>query len=127
MSPVYFFGNLNDDGHFLYRDGSNFRTRATAVERYGAGKHIDGTLAPTQGHGAEAPQGVYAIHRLDNGYTAMAWWDRTHGDTRGGCNSVVLMWGDRTADEMIAALHTHWPKVVEEMTAAGIVLRPVTP
>ena len=121
---TYFFGCLHGDGHFLYQAGARFRSRAREVERYGSGKHIDGTLAPTTAGGGELAQGVYRLHQLDNGYTALAWWDRTHGDTRPGCNSVVLMEGDHTAEELIAALHQHWPTVIAHLAKAGVVLRP---
>jgi len=130
---TYFYGCLNGHGHFLFRAGVSGYQRAPLVERYGPDqRHIDGSLAPrvydgASGQGQEAPQGLYTIAYLDNGYTAMAWWDRTHGETRFGSNSIVLMEGEHTAEELIAALRTHWPKVLDDMAKAGVVLKQVFP
>lgn len=131
---IYFYGCLNGHGHFLFRAGVSGYLRAPLVERYGPDqRHIDGSLAPrvydrASGRlGQEAAQGLYTIAHLDNGYTAMAWWDRTHGETRFGSNSIVLMEGERTAEELVAALKAHWPKVLEDMAKAGVALAPVSP
>jgi len=129
VSTAFFYGNLSGAGHFLYRAGSSDKLRDPSVECYGGGKHIDGTLAPRiapppgsgrTSVGAEAAQGVYTVVELDNGYTALAWWDRTHGDTRPGCNSIVLLPGKRTERELFDALLEHWPRVLEDMAKAGI-------
>jgi hypothetical protein len=59
---------------------------------------------------------------LDTGYTAISWWDRNQGDTRGACNSTVLLEGTHTADEMVAALREHFPHVAANLAKAGIEL-----
>jgi hypothetical protein len=155
MSCCYYFGCWSDAGHFLHRPGGGREYRAE-VEEFGASPFghtsykwsLDGTLAPrTDGNRIvwaaqakseeeyfrlvygtqECPQGQFLIHRLDNGYAAMAWWDRTQGDTRGGCNSVLLLQGSHEAPAMLAALHGHFPNVVENLARAGIDLVPVRP
>lgn len=100
--------------------------------------HLDGTLAPRkhkhthalcwQGQGKtsddrerigydseEYPQGQFLVHHLDSGFTAMQWWDRCQGDTRGACNSTLLAKGERTADQMLALLRLAFPHVVENL------------
>jgi hypothetical protein len=120
------------------------------AEKYYPRAHLDGTLAPRKGkrgthlHGValcwqgqgetverrsrigydseEYPQGQFLVHQLDNGYTAMQWWDRCQGDTRGACNSTVLLEGKHETAEMLAALACHFPHVVENLSRAGISL-----
>ncbi len=70
----------------------------------------------------EFPQGQFLLHYLDTGYTAIQWWDRCQGDTRGACNSTVLLEGRHTAHEMLAALVKHLPHVLDNLTKAGIAL-----
>jgi len=68
----------------------------------------------------ELPQGQYLVHHLDNGFTAMAWWDRCQGDTRGACNSVVLLEGRHDAAAMLAALQEHFPHVLANLRRHGV-------
>lgn len=108
--------------------------------------HLDGSLAPkrddkgrlwwgakldAQGgrdasgsmiNAGECPQGQFLLHVLDNGYTAIQWWDRCQGDTRGACNSTILLKGEHTADEMIAAAREHFPHVLANLEKAGVQL-----
>ena len=75
----------------------------------------------------ECPQGQYLLHFLNTGFTAIQWWDRTQGDTRGACNSTVMLEGRHTAEEMVAALKEHFPHVYANLEKAGIELVDVTP
>jgi hypothetical protein len=141
----FYFGCWNQAGHFLFLPGGR-SAREERLEMYGGAQHIhlDGSLAPRitrdgaiiwKGAGQtreirdrldysseEAPQGQYLLHVLDTGYTAIQWWDRCQGDTRGACNSTVLLEGTHTADEMIAALHEHFPHVAANLAKAGVEL-----
>jgi hypothetical protein len=108
---------------------------------------LDGTLAPRKLHArydgglrwvgegktrkerldieystGECPQGQFLLHVLDNGYTAIQWWDRCQGDQRYGCSSTVLLEGAHTAEEMLAALREHFPHVLANLDRAGIKL-----
>lgn len=113
---VLFFGCWNEPGHYLF--GPSGRPVCRHEERavyYGDHIHIDGTLAPRRhqptnsiswlGAGAtksardtfrnnssECPQGQFLLHHLENGYTAIQWWDRCQGDSRGACNSTSRTW-----------------------------------
>jgi len=67
----------------------------------------------------ECPQGQFLLHVLDNGFTAIQWWDRCQGDTRGACNSTVLLEGQHTAEEVLAAAREHFPHVLENLERGG--------
>lgn len=71
---------------------------------------------------AEYPQGQYLVHQLPNGFTAMAWWDRCQGDTRGGCSSTVLLEGTHDAAAMLEALAQHFPHVLTNLERHGVQL-----
>jgi len=118
--------------------------KVRTFEYYGDQIHLDGTLAPRrnreggicwEGQGktdnersriksnsGECPQGQYLLHVLDNGFTAIQWWDRRQGDGRGACNSTVLLEGVHAADEMVAALEQQFPHVLSNLKNAGVEL-----
>jgi len=139
-------------GHYLYAPSGHHVWDDGKIVYYGDRIHLDGSLAPrkyTPYHGgglcwsgsaatpdgrnritydsAECPQGQFLMHHLDNGFTAIAWWDRCHGDTRPGCSSTVLLEGAHDAPTMLEALRTHFPHVIQNLTAAGVMLVNVTP
>jgi hypothetical protein len=112
--------------------------------------HLDGTLAPRKMHRTgelcwagmgssvtkrqrisydsdEYKQGLFLRHELSTGFTAIQWWDRCQGDSRGACNSTILLEGKRPTAEMLAALETHFPHVLANLTRAGVVLVEVIP
>jgi energy-coupling factor transporter ATP-binding protein EcfA2 len=66
--------------------------------------------------GDELPQGHFLIHNM-SGLTLMAWWDRTHGDKRGACNSVYAVEGDFGADQMLEWWPRHFPLQAKHMEA----------
>lgn len=142
---AYFFGCWNESGHFLFAPGGQRPYREEdAIVYYGKRLHLDGTLAPrrdtrqwreTYGklcwngqdeqircYSEEYPQGMFLRHVLDNGYTAIQWWDRCQGDTRGACNSTVLMKGEHASAEMLEALALYFPHVLENLKQAGVQL-----
>lgn len=117
------------------------------LEYFGKGDyrhHVDGALAPRRHErtgqlcwngqddkddsrsiryrSEEYPEGQFLLHHLDNGYTAIQWWDRNQGDTRGACNSTILLEGAHTSEEMLAALHKHFPTVAANLKNVGIEL-----
>lgn len=147
---VFFFGCWNEPGHYLHEPGGRVSWKLSdAIASAGDGRHIDGTLAPrinSAGQvffaaqaagddnfrrfiyaGKESPQGHFLRHRLPNGYTAIQWWDRCQGDKRGACNSTVLLEGDHTTEEMLAALAQHFPHVLENLQRNGVELIEVKP
>jgi len=70
----------------------------------------------------EYPQGQFLRHELDNGFTVLQWWDRCQGDSRGACNSTILLEGKHTTEELLAALAEHFPHVLENLKRAGVEL-----
>lgn len=134
----FYFGCWNEAGHFLFAPGGRSAFQVVGretdrIEHYGNRRHLDGTLAPRVEHrtkrivwngmddtrieyrSEECPQGQFLLHHLDNGYTAIQWWDRCQGDTRGACNSTVLLEGEHTSPVMLAALREYFPHVLENL------------
>lgn len=58
-------------------------------------------------------EGEYALHHRD-GWTALAWWDRS-GRNGFWSNSVLLMRGKFSAQEIIAKAHVQFPNVMKRM------------
>lgn len=142
----FYFGCWNTPGHYTFCPGGRSARNCLDIELYGDGAHLDGTLAPRkdgyhggklfwcgQGKteegrqrlrydGAECPQGHFLRHELDNGFTAIQWWDRCQGDTRGGCNSTILLEGSHTSEEMLIAAKEHFPEVLANLERGGVEL-----
>lgn len=139
----YFFGCWGQPGHYLVGPGGSYVPSISKVTSYGDHIHIDGSLAPRMKDGrvtwvgsgatprdrelitsysAELPQGQFMLHWLDNGFTAIQWWDRQQGDMRGACNSTVLLEGIHNVETMLAAARQHFPSVLENLKKAGIEL-----
>lgn len=82
----------------------------------------------------EVPQGQFFLHVLAKTYpywgereelgtyTAIQWWDRVQGDSRGACNSTILREGVHTSVEMLETLAMDFPHVLVNLTKAGITL-----
>jgi hypothetical protein len=69
--------------------------------------------------GDECPQGQTLVHHLDNGFTAMQWWDRTQGDTRFGCNSTFLAEGEHDFETMLRLFAENFPEQHARITAVA--------
>ena len=151
----FFFGCWNEPGHFLRgAQGTDQRLSYEISEKivtFGPDRiHLDGSLAPRRMRYAnaltwsgslktrdarsridydssECPQGEFLRHVLDNGFTAIAWWDRTQGDKRGACNSTILLEGVHTSEEMLVALKTYFPHVLANLEKAGVALVELKP
>lgn len=145
-----YFGCWNRPGHYMHDDRGRW-AHGGGVEHYNAGRrHLDGSLAPRRKkamYGAaggqilwrgsvpdqaagqritydseECPQGQFLRHELDNGFTALSWWDRCQGDGRSACNSTILLEGVHTSAELLAAAAEHFPHVLENLKRAGVEL-----
>lgn len=144
---MYYFGCWNEAGHYLYAPNGKYIGRGDRIVWYGSGlnrRHIDGTLAPcryrrtgkvvwrgmferNEYDAEEMPQGHFLRHELDNGFSAIQWWDRTQGDGRPACNSTILMAGKHTTEELLTALSRNFPTVLANLTKAGVSLVEVFP
>ncbi len=129
---VLFFGCWNEAGHHLVQPGGRQVTWLSAEERYRLSRELDGAFAPQRtrngrifcAHGAsaqECPQGQFARHQ-HAGYSLIAWWDRCQGDTRFNSSSTVLLEGEHTSEELLAALAEHFPSVLENLRRNGVEL-----
>ncbi len=70
----------------------------------------------------EAEQGEFLLHPIA-GCTIASWWDRTQGDTRGACNSCLIVEGVHSANEMLELFPRLFPRQAERLASAGVSLR----
>jgi hypothetical protein len=150
---AYYFGCWHVAGHYLHHvGGSGVHPRdGVPFDVFDNAPWLDGGLAPKRAStgpragqvyfaldgrneerdclrraGAECPQGEFLLHHL-RGYTLIAWWDRTQGDDRSACNSVFLVEGERTAEEMLALWPASFPLQAANLERAGVKLVEVKP
>lgn len=152
MTRVYLFGYDPGRGFDLMEPGGRptwREVRGGPLDPMGAGAVLDGGFAPRRGRprtalqGAiiwraqaadqnaryridrdsdECPQGEYLLHRWQ-GFTLLAWWDRTQGDARGNCSTTLLVEGEHDASAMLAELAARFPTVLDNLRRAGVELR----
>lgn len=140
-----YFGCWNRAGHFLVAPGGR-RSGLPNHEDHKLSDSLDSRFAPklTRGNkivwgdtrndardwerynAVECPQGQFLRHEL-LGYSLIQWWDRNQGDTRGACNSTILLKGSHTSEELLAALKEHFPHVLSNLDKAGVELVEVFP
>ena len=133
-TPIYYFGCWSGTGHHLWAPDGRALTRNEPLPP--SLRCLDGTLCGDPAladhnrrtgalswHGIERqPQGVARLHHRD-GWTALAWWDRS-GDARGGSNSAFVAEGTLTAAEVIERGRVAFPTVWRRIEAAGGVRLP---
>lgn len=95
------------------------RSEADGQLCWAAQGRVPGSHLEIRNNSNEYPQGHYLRHVLDNGFTAVQWWDRCQGDTRGACNSTILLAGEHTAEEMLEAGRRAFPHVFENLERGG--------
>lgn len=121
---VYF----KSSGSLRHLDGGLAPRIATTDQNFERGTIIFAAAFPKNSResygytSVEAPQGQFLLHHLDNGYTAIQWWDRNQGDTRGACNSTVLLEGVHSSEVMLKALAEHFPHVLANLVKANVAL-----
>lgn len=142
MTECLFFGCWNRPGHHLVGPGgarhgleNDFawvlecdldgyfapkRKRSGALA-WGHAKNNAQTYDYELANAVEYPQGQFLRH-VHKGFTLIQWWDRCQGDGRGACNSTVLLEGEHTTEEMLAALAEHFPHVLANLKRAGVEL-----
>lgn len=133
--PLYFGCGPHDTGHHLWC------VRAGALRMLGGvpsslecpwgDADLDGGLQPRLPHppgssrhfpAPEAPQGVFA-HHVKDGWTCVAWWDRS-ADTRGASCSALVLRGEHSAGAVIEAGRAAFPWAFERMRFALVEGRP---
>lgn len=138
---AWYHGCWDRPGHFMWQiDGDQLSDRGLPANSL---RGLDGGWAPRElegrifyamqyaadeselrrnfDRGAERPQGQFLVHRLPaHGLTLMSWWDRTHGDRRGACNSVYIVEADPVVDDMLAWWPRHFPLQAKHLANAGV-------
>jgi hypothetical protein len=142
----FYVGSWASAGIYLWNEQGRYPKEAWYAEFTGRGErmHLDSSLAPRRMRrtgelcwcamrgraewqrihydSEEYPLGQFLRHMLDTGFTAIQWWDRHQGDSREGINSTILLEGDRTSEEVIAAMIARFPRVAKNLAAAGVEL-----
>lgn len=130
MEAVYYFGCWGHPGHYLFApDGRAFgRNEPLPV----ALRQLDGQFCgdpaladlsgQRRGHpphwpGDAQPVGLARLHHVE-GWTVLAWWDRS-GDPRAGSNSAFVAPGIHTAATLRKLGADAFPAVWRRIEAAG--------
>lgn len=109
---VFHFGCSNhESGHYLHspeipRDLEERRALSNITRTNPWGRQIDGGLCPKN----TQMEGYALIHRKD-GWTALAFWDRSV-DSRPGSNSVFLADVDCDFAELLRVAYENFPDIV---------------
>ncbi len=120
----YFFGVWNDCGHF-WRPAARYPQDQSPYQPTGCpwgDRHVDAILCrrlpPKDPWGSrqetehEQVEGLARLHHKD-GWTALAYWDRSGPDKRMGCNSNFVAEGTFTFEQMMEMARYHFPHVIE--------------
>jgi hypothetical protein len=146
---AYYFGCWDHPGHCLWHtDGTHPRKERPSPlgdSKLPNMRGLDGGFAPKRRpdgsifyvmqfkdpdvrdrydqRGEECTQGEFLLHRVPElKISMMAWWDRTHGDSRSACNSAYIVDGTPTLEAMLASWPQDFPLQAKQMDAAGVKL-----
>lgn len=120
----YFHGIWSDSGHH-WRPAKRYLADKTPYAPTGCpfaprGESVDGTLCRypvtmrdtwNRDYRAEQIEGLARLHHKD-GWTAVAYWDRSSKDTRYGCNTAFVAEGLHSFDRMLDLARHHFPHVI---------------
>lgn len=121
----YFHGIWSDCGHhwhpaarYMADESQFYPTGCPFAPR---GQSVDGTLCRYPNERNRYPcysevkneqiEGLARLHHKD-GWTAIAYWDRSSKDTRYGCNTAFVAEGTHSFDRMLALARHHFPHVI---------------
>ena len=118
-NEVFFFGCWSRPGHYLINEnGRDVWEPRTVGLPWTA---IDTKLCPGKRHerrndvsSEEQVEGWAALHHKD-GWTALAWWDRSV-DKRHGSNAAIFAKGTHTVEEMLKLGASVYPRVFSRFT-----------
>jgi hypothetical protein len=116
---IFYFGCVGQPGHYLWSE--NLRHVYEPHECPWRDFELDGKLCPK---GIEH-QGVAKL-TYKEGWTALAFWDRTV-DKRGGCNSAFLLNGTLTFEQACQTAKHLMPSIWNRFPYGIIADEPVTP
>lgn len=115
---VFYFGVWPRPGvgHYFFAPGG--RRAYAIVEEVPWGFQIDGAILNPKGaanFGIPAqPEGEYVVEQKD-GWTALAFWDRS-GDSRPGSHSTFVIDAEVTEEEALAAARASFPEVFARLS-----------
>jgi len=119
---AFYFGCYKHPGHYLWVPGMGSHSMSLLAKTIPWGDHVDGGLCPgkkgrdgwTRSYGTAQVEGQAEHHVLD-GWTAVAFWDRS-GDSRPGSNSAFIFEGVFTFEGVIARSKEVFPEIWKRIT-----------
>lgn len=113
---VYFFGCRGVPGHYLIEGGQGRCAGAGSGNKLpeplrGRGSKLDGQYAPCD----TLQQEGYACLRCVEGWTVLAFWDRSL-DTRFGSNAVFIAHGEHKFERMCEIAQEFFPEIWQRFT-----------
>lgn len=109
---LYYFGTWDRAGHYWFKEGGGDSYGVSAHEVRTVtpfGYEVDGKWQPDN-----AQEEKVAVRRYHEGWTLLAWWDRSV-DKRGGCCGALAWEGEATFETMVELLK-RFPKIYERVT-----------
>lgn len=128
MTKAYYFGCVEQPGHYLWTPGPRFASRfAEPEDTTPWGRTPDAILAPhpnpacrmvVEHYGCRCQQveGIAQLHHKD-GWTALGFWDRSV-DSRSLCNSNFIFEGTHDFTAMIELATKHFPSIMSRFSFA---------
>lgn len=104
--PVFYFGPINEAGHYLWSDERSHIWNHAAVGIHKNLFHaLDGAFCPP----VDQVTGIVQKNQVGP-WLILSWWDRSQ-DTRGACNSNILGKGFESVAELIESAQKQFPAV----------------
>lgn len=106
MKPVYYFGCINDCGHYLWHPTKG-KTHYKEINITPWGENIDGGIFGT----SKLKNELGLIHtQTKDGWTVISFADRSV-DSRLGSHSTFVVEGEFTVDELLTEARKQWPQI----------------
>lgn len=112
---IYYFGCWRDVGHYLRDTAGRTIWKEEEIGLPFSIYRLDTGFLPKSERGSsEQPEGVLH-HTIEQGWTVIAFWDRSV-DTRRGGNSAFVMHGEHTAEEALRMAWREFPTIFARFT-----------
>lgn len=109
MADALYFGCWGGPGHFLVAPNGRHASCPAWQEFELDAKLCPGYVGAYTTPNSAQVEGAAALYHKD-GWTALAFWDRSV-DTRGGCNSVLLLRGTHFGAEVVRLAQEAFPSI----------------
>lgn len=107
--PVYYFGCLDQIGHFLHKPGGSRWRKLGEQEEGMPFRSLDGPFTAK----TTRAQGAALIHHVD-GWTVLDIHDRTV-DSRGNSHSAFVFHGEVSLSAMLKLARRDWPDILDRI------------